>query len=475
MGFAMNVISKADLDKVFGPESSGDTPWARARSSHREFVRGQTMLAEASAEAAGHRLAAADALNNFDFSTLLTAVEEGQAPLVHERSEPARTLRRHREALGYTPQHLARLAKVTVDDVVKAEIPGKISSIRILERLARPLAIDERVLGFKNQVGVEELGVRLRQLAHAEGSAGLSPTTVAALAESAWVIARQKSLLSLIGAPNTEGLNRFLPDDDYGYPTYERGYHLAAKARQLLNLDPETPIKSMRSLISDTLNIPLVQTKLGRGLAGATIANGEARGIVVNIEGDNQSVWVRRMTLAHELGHLLWDPAQRLDRLMVDRYRDLAVNSPYRRDPVEIRANAFAIAFLAPPSAVDRMVYQADDIPSAVFEVVRHFAVSVTAAAAHVGNVSRVRAVLPRGSLFPEPSDELRAQEDFTIDFFPIRDIQPALVGRFAWVVARALDEKVISKDTAATLLQTTQARLSPDVIKIVLNLMEAR
>jgi len=475
MDFAMSVISKDDLDKVFGLESWGDTPWERARSSRREFVRGQTMLAEASAEATGHRLAAAEALNNFDFSTLLAAVEEGQAPLVRERSEPARTLRRHREALGYTQLHLAKLAKVTVEDVVKAETPGKISSIRILERLALPLAIDERVLGFKNQVGVEELGVRLRQLAHAEGSAGLSPTAVAELAESGWVIARQKSLLSLIGAPNTESLERFPPDDDYGYPTYERGYSLAARTRQILGLNPEAPIRSMRSLISDTLNIPLVQTRLGRGLAGATIANGEARGIVVNIEGDNQSVWVRRMTLAHELGHLLWDPAQSLNRLMVDRYLDLAVNSSYRRDPVESRANAFAIAFLAPPSAVDRMFHQADNIISAVFEVALHFDVSVTAAAAHIGNVSRVRVVLPRGSRFPEPSDEIRAQEDFTIDFFPIKDIPPALVGRFAWVVARALDENMISTDTAATLLRTTQDQLNPNNIKSILNLAGLR
>ena len=475
MGFAMSTISKADLDKVFGPELSGDTPWERARSSQREFVRGQTMLAEASAEATGHRLAAAEALNNFDFSTLLTAVEEGQAPLVRERIEPARTLRRHREALGYTQQHLARLANVTAEDVVKAETPGNVSPIRILERLALPLAIDERVLGFKTQVGAEELGVRLRQLAHAEGGVGLSPMAVAALAESAWVIARQKSLLSLIGAPSSDGLQRFPPDDDYGYPTYERGYSLAIRARQLLGLDPEAPIDSMRHLVSETLNIPLVQTRLGRGLAGATIATGEARGIVVNIEGDNQSVWVRRMTLAHELGHLLWDPAQKLNRLMVDRYRDLAINSSYRRDPVEIRANAFAIAFLAPPAVVDRMVYQADDILSAVFEVARYFGISVTAAAAHVGNVSRVHVVLPRGSAFPEPSDEIRAQEDFTIDFFPIKNIPPALVGRFAWAVARALDEKVISKDTAATLLRTTQDKLNPDIIRSILNLTGLR
>lgn len=471
----MSVISKADLDKVFGPDSWGETPGERARSSRREFVRGQTMLAKASEEATGHRLAAAEALDSFGFQTLLTVIEEGQAPLVRDRSEPARTLRKHREALGYTPQHLARLAKVAVEDVVKAETPGKISSIRILERLALPLAIDERVLGFKEQVGVEELGVRLRQLAHAEGSAIFSPTTVAALAESAWVIARQKSLLSLIGVPNTEGLGRFQPDDDYGYPTYERGYCLARLARQILGLDSEAPIQSMRGLVADTLNIPLVQTRLSRGLAGATIANGEVRGIVVNIEGDNQSVWVRRMTLAHELGHLLWDPAQKLNRLTVDRYINLAVNSSFRRDPVEVRANAFAIAFLAPPAAVGRMVYQANDILSAVFEVARHFNISVTAAAAHVGNVSGVRVVLPRRCRFPEPSDEVRAQEDFTIDFFPLKDTSPALVGRFAWAVARALDEKVISKDTAATLFRTTHEKLHSDVMKNILDLAEPR
>ncbi len=472
----MSVISKADLDKVFGPDTLGDTPSERARSSRREFVRGQTMLAEASEEATGHRLAAAEALDSFDFPTLLTVVEEGQAPLVRDRSEPARTLRRHREALGYTQQHLARRANVAVEDVIKAETPGKISSIRILERLALPLAVDERVLGFKKQVDIEALGVRLRQLTHAgEGRAGLSPTTVAALAESAWVIARQKSLLSLIGEPNTERLESFRPDDDYGYPTYERGYYLASRARQLLGMDLETPIQSMRGLVADTLNIPLVQTRLGRGLAGATIASGDARGIVVNIEGDNQSVWVRRMTLAHELGHLLWDPEQRLNRLAVDRYSDLKINSSFRRDPVEVRANAFAIAFLAPPAIVGRMVYQANDIPSAVFEVAQHFDISVTAAAAHVGNISRVSVVLPRGNPFPEPSDEVRAQEDFTIDYFPLKDTPPALVGRFAWAVARALDRNVISKDTAATLLRTTQDNIYPDVMKSIIDLAERR
>lgn len=467
----MSIFSQAELDKVFGPDARGNTPDQRARSSRREFVRGQTMLAEASPEATGHKLAAAEALTNFGYPTLLAAVEKGQAPLVRERGEPARTLRRHREALGYTQQYLAKLAKVPVQAVLDAETPGKISLIRVLEQLAIPLAIDERVLGLKEQPGGAELGVRLRQLTRQKGDTGLSLAAVAALAESAWVIARQKTLLSLIGETKSNGLKIFNVNDDYGYPTYERGYDLAAQTRRLLNLDPEGRIESMRSLISDTLDIPLVQTRLGGRLAGATIENGLERGIVVNIEGNNRSVWIRRMTLAHELGHLLWDPAQRLNKLKVDRYLDLAINSLTPRDQVEMRANAFAIAFLAPPAAVDRIVHQTADINSAVLAVSQSFGISLTAAAAHVGNVARIRVVLPRSRQFPEPSDEMRAQEDFTADFFPIQGLPPALVGRFAGYVASALTKGLISRDTAAAYLQTTQDRLDNKTLLDILNL----
>jgi Zn-dependent peptidase ImmA (M78 family) len=208
------------------------------------------------------------------------------------------------------------------------------------------------------------------------------------------VIARQRSLEAQLKRGPFSVRERFQPDGNYGYPTYLTGYRLAAQTRDLLNLDPEEPIEHAGAGVRH-LDIPLVQTKMGAGLAGATIAHGAERGIVVNIDGANENVWVRRMTLAHELGHLLWDPAEQLNRLTVDRYSDLTVNSPERRDPVEVRANAFAIALLAPPAAVDRIVQNANDIPSAVYKVSRHFGISVSAAQAHVGNISRVRVVMP--------------------------------------------------------------------------------
>ncbi len=76
--------------------------------------------------------------------------------------------------------------------------------------------------------------------------------------------------------------------------------------------------------------------------------------MAINTQGLNGNVWVRRFTMAHELGHLLWDPDQRLQSLRVDTYRDLE-EDPVQRpglDPVEARANAFAIELLAPQEYV---------------------------------------------------------------------------------------------------------------------------
>jgi hypothetical protein len=77
------------------------------------------------------------------------------------------------------------------------------------------------------------------------------------------VIARQRSLEAQLKRGPFSVRERFQPDGNYGYPTYLTGYRLAAQTRDLLNLDPEEPIESMRALVSDTLDIPLVQTKMG--------------------------------------------------------------------------------------------------------------------------------------------------------------------------------------------------------------------
>lgn len=450
------------LTRVFGGDSSGDTAEARALSSRREFVRGQTMLAEASPSAKGRRLAASEALRIFGLEILRQAVDDGQAAIVPSKNEPAQTLRHRREELGLTVERFARLVDLKPLDIVQAETPGKVTPIRTLEQLAPYLAIDERYLGFNSEGSADrDLGVRFRRLANSEQhQQTLSATAVSRLAEAAWVIARQATLSEDIGEATSSIRANFIPDGRYGFPTHALGYELAAKTRDILNIAADAPIENLRRLIENVLRIPLVETNLGQVLAGATIANGPHRGIVVNIEGRNENVWVRRMTLAHELGHLLWDPVERLESLMVDRYDEIEGESRRIQDPVEIRANAFAIAFLAPPEEVYRIVRGHNDIGAAIGVISEKFGISITASRAHVSNVCHVLPPSLRNRDLPSPSDAWKAHEDYTNDFFPLPSTPPSRRGRFAWTVMRALELNLISLDSAATLLKSNSADL---------------
>lgn len=463
-------INTEVLARVFGDASTGATAEARALSSKREFVRGQAMLAEAGPNAQGRRLSAPEALKIFGFDILRRAIQDGQVAIVTDRSEPARTLRQRREQLGFSIERFSRLVGLKPAEVTRAETAGKVSPIRLLERIAPNLAIDERYLGFDPEGSADPmLGVRFRRLANTgNGHNSLSPTAVSKLAEAAWVIARQESLARDIEDDTHAARAAFTPDSNYSFPTYVVGYNLASKARKLLNLDPAAPIDNLRRLIEDTLRIPLVETDLGPVLAGATIANGEHRGIVVNIEGRNENVWIRRMTLAHELGHLLWDPVQKLESLMVDRYDEIEGEIRRPQDPVEIRANAFAIAFLAPPVEVDRIVRESSDVWSAITRISEHYGIGVTASRKHVGNVCHFSVPSAGGRTLPTPSDEWKAREDYTNDYFPLPGTPVARRGRFASIVIRAMDKRMISLDTAATLLKAEPSALEAQKAHIV-------
>ncbi|MEZ4468586.1 MAG: ImmA/IrrE family metallo-endopeptidase [bacterium] len=173
-----------------------------------------------------------------------------------------------------------------------------------------------------------------------------------AFAEAGGIIATERRLLASLGMLPAFELPA--PSADFGgagRPAWEAGYELAHRTRDLLRLMPDEPIENLHALIEDRLGILVIQDELPAWLAGATVAVGELRGIVVNTVGSNQNVWVRRATMAHELGHLLWDPAERLQSLTFDRHQDL--DRPERaNDVVEQRANAFAIELLAPQAAL---------------------------------------------------------------------------------------------------------------------------
>ena len=471
MGAVASRFDKRMLDLVFGDDSIGDTPDTRAASSSRLFVRSQVQIAFASANAKGRLLSSHEALQTFGWEVLLIVATEGSAPLVRSADEPANTLRSQRIELGLSTGDVAKRAGLTEEEVAQAEVPGTLTPIRTLDVLGQTLALDERRLGYQPDAGRDSaLGVRLRELRQAVDVAVFGPTTVLDLSEAAWVISRQAYLAKALGFKSRKRVEIPGPNASYGHPAYKIGYSLAEQTRRLLGLNGEEPVGSLRSLIEEVLEIPLVQQTLHSRFAGATIANGSTRGIVVNERGSNSNVWVRRMTMCHELGHLLWDPDTYLEQLKVDEYSGLDGNAlDPKRDVVEIRANAFAVAFLAPRDGVLAVMDDCKGVAQkTVSEVMSRYGISATAAKHHVQNIANVDTSSVRVSALPTPTDDWMAQEELSISYFPIKTTPVSRRGKFAWFVAKLVSGGKLSEDTAAAYLKCEKHEISAHLATIL-------
>jgi len=466
----MGALASGLLDLVFGSDSSGSTAGDRALTSTRRFVRSQVQITFASDRAAGRVLSAYEALQTFGWDILLQVATEGSARIVRTADEPAATLIAQRNQLGLTLAEVAKRIGVSEADVSSAETPGSLSSIRMLEKLGAALALDERRLGHQRNAGRDAaLGVRLRELKQADATI-FGPGTVLGLAESAWVISRQAYLAKALGFQSSQRVELPVQDTNYSSPTFKVGYSLAERTRGLLGLSAEEPIDSLRILIEEVLELPLVQQALDDRFAGATIANGSVRGIVVNERGMNSNVWVRRVTLCHEVGHLLWDPDNQLAKLKVDEYSDVESSAAdHKKDPVEARANAFAIAFLAPPSGVTRIAEECDrNAAEVVTRVMTTYGISGAAAKYHVRNVADLDTSHIYLNSLPLPTNDWIAREELSIAFFPIKATPITRRGKFAWFVAKLVSRGMLSEDTAATYLHCQPAELKEHLVTIL-------
>ncbi|MEQ1935352.1 MAG: ImmA/IrrE family metallo-endopeptidase, partial [Fimbriimonadaceae bacterium] len=276
------------------------------------------------------------------------------------------------------------------------------------------------------------------------------------LCEAAWVMRKQADLSVWLNK-DTGLLKEFTHSHAYGStsePAWQIGYNLALQARNLLDCSDSDPISSLTKLVEQKLGIAVIQLTLPTRIAGATIDTGRKRGIVLNAIGENTNVWVRRMTLAHELGHVLWDPKKELKSLTVDGYAEIA-SDPSKQTTtyyVEQRANAFAVAFLAPPSVVitlDEQGMKPSEILSHLMEV---FGLSFTAARLHIRNI--ISADIPTES--PQknvnlPGSEWLKQESLTRCDFLGDTVPLSRRGNFAILVEEAERRGLISDDTAAS------------------------
>jgi Zn-dependent peptidase ImmA (M78 family) len=459
-------ITKQRLERVFGV--SAETADDSARRSNQVFFRSQDHLAPARQGATGRRLTAWEALQYFGFEKLEEAFDFGSAVIVSNPAEPAETLRKRRELLALERRDVARAAKVQEGEIEIAEDPKRTSSIHLLERIAQALALDESRISAQTEVPYDEpLAIRLRQISNTRPE--FTPNVVLAFSEAAWA-ARRQSLLSewLNGSWSFAKLG-FEADSRYGdrtYPAWKFGYELARATRKLLEIEPGAPIESLRDVVETKLRIPLIHLSLPSPFAGATIAFGSQRAIALNTIGPNTNVWVRRSTIAHEMGHLLWDPDQKLECLRVDTYTDLE-EQPQKAglDPVEARANAFAIELLAPQDFAFEIFRSHTDKRIGLRTVMEHFGVSFISARYQIRNALQGTEEL--GSLrveIVEPTDDWKGRESFTNDFFRRESVPLSRRGQFAWLVVQAIKRNLISINSGAAFLGCGEEELNANL-----------
>ena len=452
-----------DLTLIFGPSTESLSAEEAARKSSRVFVRSEGQLAvfEASRKPTGHKLTAWEAYSAYGIDVLEEAIEYGSAILKRTRNSTAYALKHRRENIGLSHRSVGRATKVPLTHVEIAELSPDQLPFSHLEQIAFALGLDERLLAFNIESGGDSnLAYRLRALVAEQVSTEghISQGTALLFAEAASIARAQLRLQKWLKIP--KGSDAFKPHPDYGSPQLQAwriGYNLASKARLQLQLG-DSPINSMRELTEQRLGVPVIQARLPGHIAGATVTTldehgQEARGIVLNTVGANANVWIRRITLAHELGHLLYDPDERLQNLCIDSYSDNEMNPEvHQQDFVEQRANAFAIAFLAPNEAV-RKLAPTPVTEESVARVMSTFGISHTSARYHINNSHYRQYHVPNKTINVSPTDEQKAAENFAIDYFTLSETPDQRRGRFAGLAAACFKKGIISSDTATLYL----------------------
>ncbi len=186
-----------------------------------------------------------------------------------------------------------------------------------------------------------------------------------------------------------------------------QGYKLARWVRTKLNLGGE-PIEDMRSLLEDRLGIAVVVDDLASAdLRAASILDAHrasAAAVLASGDPDRQkNPTLARVYLAHELGHLLFDPgAPGSVRLALDdRIQDRGGRAPGSSSPatrLESRAKGFAAELLIPLEGITALcgapataVSSLTDARAMVTEVRERFRTPWEIATYHLGNLGFIQ------------------------------------------------------------------------------------
>mgnify|MGYP007125705296 CR=1 FL=1 len=154
----------------------------------------------------------------------------------------------------------------------------------------------------------------------------------------------------------------------------------------------------------------------------------------------------------------MWDSAENLASVRVDSLENF--DSFQSTDFVEMRANAFAIAFLAPPSAVEKLHASSENIADCLYKIISIYGISLTAAKLHLKNILDISCENLTIHRDIENIDEWKGRELFTSEYFPIPSTPIERRGLFAKLAIIAYGNNLLSKDTLASYLKAPVATI---------------
>ena len=456
---------------VFGPRIDGDSWEDAVRDCEWGFVRSRSQLAleRPGHNATGHRLTAWEAWHAYGREVVEEAIEHSGAVLRRTGGSLDSTILEHCAALRVSLSAAASRAGLVDDGSVFHQSHLGELPVKALGSLAFALGLDERLLSFTADCGGDrDLAWGLSQaIPSADDDAGSAvESTIAALAESLSVVRTQRRLQDWLGEPSEQG--RFEWSPDYGRNAgvaRRRGYDLGDQAREVLGLGTSR-IDSMRDLVQGRLGIPVVSAELPSDVAvivlSASSGSGDGtRGMVVNSTGANEDSWVRRVTLARGLGHVLFDSDDIIQGIHVTPHLVDSTVEGVPADGLDQRAYAFALSFLAP----EEVVKQLAPLPvtqEAVGSVMQRFGMCESAARRRIDSCHSGEAGdIPYPWSWVQPSAvDVEAEDLFCTGSAPC-EVAVSRRGKFSEAVMGCYRESLISGDTAALYLGCSAEELS--------------
>ncbi len=333
-------------------------------------------------------------------------------------------LRRAREAVHLEVADFAELVEADVAELIRIEAGSAEADPALVDRCARLFGLRTRDLLHGGAPGAP-LAVLLRSVydQHSRPSLAELLTTelhhdlgeflrvVRDVAEIEVKLGRKAADIPPIGGAIEASIGK-------------EAERRARLARLRVGVDLEAPIPSMREILS-ALGARLFWTipeDISVEIQGAsTLAPRPA--VLVNLIDGPSHFWCTRMTLAHELGHLLFDQRERSAWFSPrPEPRSMShVPRQWNRLPefvtIEQIADAFAACFLAPGSAVQRLVGSRDPVSAGAIAAVRdHFGVGHTVAINRLQDVFKLDQ-RDRNAMLDEPrGTPMGFEEDIVLE-----------------------------------------------------------